>query len=158
MWFWFVDFSPDFFKRKTWTHHYLLCVVCLLDRCPSPRGVPLFANTETGSLASGKAASALSLSLRAWSLLGAACRPWTQCPGQNRCSGAAERKRATLPARWALGFFSFILGFCFFFFFFPHFPFIPWHNEACLSQCYAMDFYENSVSATQFFLMQYIHL
>lgn len=134
-------FSPDFFKRKTLTHHYPLRVVCLFYHCPSPRGVPLFAKWRHGSLASGKVASALcfitpSIPVPFW------VQMLSQAPGSERMFWRREWKRAPSLLGGLQGFP--VLGFSFF----SHFPFISWHNEACLSQCYAMDFYENSLSVS----------
>lgn len=149
-------FSPDFFKRKTWTHHYLLCVVCLSDHCPSPRGVPLFANVEarlTGFGESGECSALVTLRLVP---PGARAGPELAPVTADVLGGRTEA--GSPPCSVGFRVFQFCFGFLFLLFFFFHFSFTPWHNEACLSQCYAMDFYENSVSATQFFLMQYIHL
>lgn len=126
-------FSPDFFKRKTLTHHYPLCVVCLFYHCPGPGGVPLFANVETRFTGFGGSGEGSVLRHHTCSLLGAEPEPGAR---SERMFWGGERKRATLPAWWSLGFFSFVLGFCFIFF---SISFIFWHNEACLSQCYAMD-------------------
>lgn len=60
---------------------------------------------------------------------------------------------ASNPPRF-VGFrvFSVVWGFCFLVLFLHPSP-TPRHNEACLTQCYAMDLGKNSflVSATQFF-------
>lgn len=145
-------------------------------QCSCPRIVPLFANTERPftSFAGGRAWHGKCSMLHPLNQgLFASLLPNVGSKGPepgtgdttaastpvSGCAGAVEYKPATFPVSWVLGFFNFVLTF----FLFvstslSHTP--PPNNEACLIQCYAMDLYKDSllVSATQFFLMQYIHL
>lgn len=151
-------FSPDFFKRKTLIHHYPLCVVGLFYHRPSPRGVPLFASMETWFTSFGEGGECSVLRHSAPVPSGCRRRAGPEPDAQVRTDVlGGRRKRATLPAWWSLGFFSFTLGFCFFFFSIsPSSPGIMRHVLVNVMQWTFTK--THSVSATQFFLMQYIHL
>lgn len=136
-------FSPDFFKRKTLTHHYPLCVVCLFYHCPSPGGVPLFANVETRF--TGLGGSGEGSVLRHSTPVPFWVQILSQAPGQTDVLGG-RTEVGNPPCLVVFRVFQFCFGFLFHFFF--SISFISWHNEACLSQCYAMDFYENSLSVS----------
>lgn len=147
-------FSPDFFKRKTLTHHYPLCVVCLFYHCPSPGGVPLFANVETRF--TGLGGSGEGSVLRHSTPVPFWVQILSQAPGQTDVLGG-RTEVGNPPCLVVFRVFQFCFGFLFHFFFpFPSSPGIMRHVLVNVMQWTSTK--THLVSATQFFLMQYIHL